>query len=136
MTDSDLNTLCCGQAEAVGFCSALLHWAHAWDDLHDRDHPPDPSVSTKHLLNFVLALAGNPFFKTHAALLTSPMASALGAWRDSELWRRDENGRRREAAQVLKSQYQDALLLVALLTGGTDHYLAMCRRFRGYDWEL
>jgi hypothetical protein len=135
VTTEDTLALCNGNPDAAAFCAAFLHFSHAWDDLHDRDPKPDPRQTTQALINFILALTGNPWVLEKRAMLVSAMVTGLAAWLSSEQWRDSADPNKQRAVDVLKSQYREVILLCGLLTGGTAHYLDANTRHREYDWE-
>ena len=145
--DDILKVAAHGNAAALEFLRAFATRAHWIDDLRDADNLPEGG---RHLAGdiaqreseWLLTIAGNPFFLANRAALVPAMLLALNAWVDSESAKCVAGGGLREADRVLqvtrdivKGQWHEVVWLVAWLTGGWQHLRATSREFRAYDFE-
>lgn len=121
-----------GNRDAEVFLGVFVRRAHFLDDLADEiwlEQKGDVAAKiAAHETEWLLQVAGNPFFQKHRDFLSIPMVLALGAWADS-------NAMNGPAADVLKAQYHEVAWAVAFLVGGYEHMRAMSSRYREFDFE-
>jgi hypothetical protein len=129
--------VCQGNNEATEFCLAFLEWVHLIDDFIDQDKPlDDPELVMRINLRMAAVLSKNPFYQQYKAQLLPLMVTGVKAYADSIAWVLREDGRDRQASEILKSAYQEVFWYVAFLIGGWHHMDAMSKKYRHYNYDL
>lgn len=124
-----------GNDEAYALCWALYDWAHAIDDLYDRDKEVSPEWWAEINLTLLDMAWRNSFFKQNYPALFPVIRQSLMAWVASEKYRAKEDVQSRVIAEVLKSQYQDIFFEIAFWAGGLAHQRACDEEFRQYAFN-
>jgi|SRR5579859_2824560 len=127
-----LEEICKGNEQALRFCWAIYLFIQCQDDLFDRDKPVTAETLVKVNLNLISEAGTNLFYRQYQTTLFSVLTSASLAWVSSEEFKNREDVVDRFAGQILKSEYQNIFLQVALLVGGMDHALAVQSKYRSY----
>lgn len=127
-----LSEIANGDVHAENFCRALYQFVHVLDDLVDRDVDRSAGDVAMAVVSLVGAVGLNPFFQAHRDVLFGAISMAALSWAGSEKLKKSEKLEHKLAAEVVKSAYQDVFFLVASLTGGMEHGLAVADRWRGY----
>lgn len=135
LTPANIQEIANGDEFAAAFLTAFQDRAHLLDDIEDRDRELTQQDLVAGEVDWLLMLAGNPFFQQHKAQLVPVMVLGLNAWRDSDHWRRSTDRQKQQAADVVKGVYSEMAFLVAFLVGGLGHMQKMSAKFRGYDFE-
>lgn len=125
--------ICKGDKQAYDFCNALYQFLHLYDDLYDRDQERTPDDVSFALLN-LLHTASEPFFVTFKPDLLPVLFASAQAWAASVRLAGETDIQKKLASEVLKSQYQDVFFRVAFLVGGSDHAVAMDKKYRSYKF--
>lgn len=127
----------CGENEAAKqYCEALVVWASAIDNFADGDGRFHMEQILVAHLNALLTFAFNPFFQEHKGELMPLIFSGVRAWLDSNHWQGRESFRDRASADVLKSQYQEAIWYVAKILGGWEKYSEITGKWRSYHYDV
>src|SRR5262245_38731760 len=131
-----VDELCAGDLSAQEFCTVFVVWCQVVDDAADRDKPlPSTEDFARMMLEAATVFAFNSFLQQHRASLLPLIIQATKAFEDSLLWAASPDLKKRQAADVLKGQYQEVLWHVAFLVGGYAHLDAMTTRWRHYQFD-
>ena len=128
-------TVANGNDEAYSLCYALYRWAHAIDDLYDRDKEVTPEQWTEINLTILDMAWRNTFFRNHYPALFPVIRQAMMAWVASERCRKSADVKEKVIAEVLKSQYQDIFFEIAFWCGGLAHQRRCDEEFREYSFN-
>lgn len=128
-------TIANGNDEAYALCFALFHWAHAIDDLYDRDQEVSPERWMEINLTILDMAWRNNFFRQNYPSLFPVIRQSMMAWVASEKYRAQEDVQARVIAEVLKSQYQDVFFEIAFWCGGLAHQIKCDQEFREYSFN-
>jgi len=118
-----------GDVFAKGYLLMISRITRVIDDIHDQD----VEVSREDLLTVLqylfIELPVNPFFNEYRDTLLSQHVSMYNAWVASNLWEKgDETDK--VYAHVWRDTVNEVVPIVALLTGGYEHMVAMSLRMR------
>lgn len=128
--------LCLGNLAAYEFCLAFLMWVHFIDDAIDCDQAwNDPEQVIKVNLQAAMVFAFNTFWNEHKKSLLPLIIQGSSAFADSNDWALRGEKRERQAADVLKAQYQEVFWHVAYLIGGYDHLDRITTKYRNYHFD-
>ncbi len=126
MTPEQIITMAAkGNEPAAAFCRAWYNHCHLLDDCHDKDKLVTDDRMAAVETQWIMELAGNPFFLAHKPMLIGVMVCSINAWQDSNRY----SG---EARAVLSGMYHELLYLVAFLVGGRPHLRHVTSECREY----
>lgn len=124
-----------GNADAKAFCFAYFEFAHALDDLIDRDHPDREEWACVAILRMLHVMARNPFVQEHFDALWPLIHTAATSYIFANQMEKQEDTKSKVVAGVVKSEWGNVLLMVAHITGGIEHQLACQSRHRLFDFS-
>lgn len=128
--------VCLGDESAENFCTVLIAWLHILDDIVDQDNPlPPRELFVRVQLEAAFTFADNAFFIDNREGLLALIETAARAFLDSLRWNAESDQRKRRAADVLKSQYQEVIWHVARLVGGVEHQREITDKWRHYQFD-
>jgi len=109
-----------GNQDAWNYLFIIARALRIIDDLVDE--PEKVTVEDKYKLADLLlvALPSNPFFIAHRLSLVPLHLTSVNAWIDSNDWM-EKDKTRKNYALVIRDQITELVLLVAYITGGSDH---------------
>jgi hypothetical protein len=109
-----------GNQDAWNYLFIIARALRIIDDLVDE--PKKVTVEDKYKLADLLlvALPSNPFFIAHRLSLVPLHLTSVNAWIDSNDWM-EKDKTRKNYALVIRDQITELVLLVAYITGGSDH---------------
>ena len=125
-----------GNQDAERFVIAWHQWCHLIDDLVDKDRVVAADERGRILVQFIMELAGNPFFLQYRLTLLPLMVQAINAWVDSDLVAVSlppATLRERITRDVLKGYWHEVIWQVAFITGGWPAMREVSDR--NYDFE-
>lgn len=125
-----------GDASAFQWMWDFWCFTHVIDDLVDKDKSVSGEQVAQALVNFVGAMALNPFFLKHACFLHPLIVSCCNRWVDGDLLSKSDNERDRVRSEAVRCGDVDIFLHVAFLTGGWEHMRNMSAKARRYDRNL
>lgn len=130
-TIARLNWVCCGNQEAVQFCSMVWDMVATYDDLIDLDNPSHSAVHVHSMMyNALFGLPYNKFYAANFALLNPIMLNSIANWRiANEL---ESQKAELDIAFIIRSSYIDILRMVAFITGGDAHSIQAGIELRKY----
>lgn len=112
-----------GNQDAANFLVLWSRIVRNADDIADGDSKsPVPDMSVL-LVNCIVGLSTNAFFKANSASLIPVMTNAIAMWVKSEEWRKSTITKTRMFGFVGRESVEDVAHSVALLTGGYAHML-------------
>lgn len=123
-----------GNHDALRWMWSVWCFTHLYDDLVDRDKPVEANDAARELMRFIEQMALNPFFRAHAASLTTLLVSAVNRWMMGDKMAKSERGDERVMARAVRCGDVDLYLHVAYLIGGWEHMRAMSD-IMGFDGE-
>ena len=109
-----------GNQDAWNYLFIIARALRIIDDLVDE--PEKVTVEDKYKLADLLlvALPSNSFFAAHRLSLVPLHLTSVNAWIDSNDWM-EKDKTRKNYALVIRDQITELVLLVAYITGGSDH---------------
>lgn len=135
MTNQEAITISKGNQDAATFIISFVALCHTLDDIEDKDKPVDDERIIRSLLAFLSDAMFNPFFLANKEKLYSLIASGFNAWLDSNDMSQHSDEKIRRASDVVKGLYHEVVFFCALLCGGWDHYRAITKTHREYDYD-
>jgi hypothetical protein len=126
-----------GNELAARFLLSFLAFVHRVDDCYDKDRPNplSPPEVIREQLWWTEELLFNPWVQENKAMLWPLIVTGANSWVDSEEWAYCGDTRKRLAAEVLKSGYQELVFFVAWLCGGQEHMRKVSQTYREYNFE-
>ena len=130
MTRAVLLDLTGGDIGAVQFIEDFWGFMEAWDDIIDRDKPPDDEAINKAMLWALFGVADDPFFQRHSVVLRGAIQQAVASWLTANQF--EKSGKRDlvEQAYFLRCSAYDVFATVVLLVAPNKHMAAIAY-FRG-----
>ena len=123
-----------GNEAASKFLLSYLSLVHMFDDAYDKDEPVPDERMVKVMIWWSEELLFNPWVKENVDAIWSQVLTGWNAWLDSNQWAQCPNPKL-FASDVIKSNYQELVFLVAYLCGGREHMRAMSQKYREYNFE-
>jgi hypothetical protein len=126
----DLLHFCAGNKEAVALIEGFWGFMEAWDDIIDRDKPPDDEATNKAILWALFDLHDNVFYKAFPGILRGAIQQAVVSWLTANKF--ECSGKRElvEQAYFMRCSAYDVFSLIALLAGGPEKHMAAVEYFR------
>lgn len=122
-----------GNEQASRFLLSYLTLCHVVDDVEDKDKPVTDERMIRMLIWWSEELLYNEWVKQHADPLWAAVLIGWNSWLDSNQWAKCPNPKL-FASDVMKSNYQEIVYLVAYLCGGLEHMRAMSVKHREYQF--
>ena len=125
MIRATLLDLTAGDKGAADFIEAFWGFMEAWDDIIDRDKPPDDEAINKAMLWALFGAADDPFFQRHAVALRPAVQQAVASWLTANKF--EKSGKRDlvEQAYFLRCSAYDVFTTVVLLVAPHKHMTAV-----------
>lgn len=129
-----LLTILKGNLDAAAFCEEVIHAAHFWDDLIDRDRPLDDDRINAAMWRVLVELPRNRFYRKHFDTLNPVLMVAATNWITATKFEREQGAclDKLATAYVLRSSYVNVLVVSAILVGGAGYGIAMEPALREY----
>jgi hypothetical protein len=125
-----------GDAGAAEFCRTFYAWTQSFDDLIDRDKSLRVDEAVLAQVALLANVATSSFVQANRDTLLPVISVSALAYIASEDRKNNPDVVERMTAQVLKSEYVNVFLTVALIVGGWEHALTMSRRYREYNFDV
>lgn len=125
-----------GDEDAFRFMNAVFVGVHVFDDLLDRDNPPDTVIAVASLLTALSEFSSNPFYQRNVSFLWPIIHASALTYLASEWMAKDERVLEKIASQALKAGYSSIFFAVAHLTGGFSHAVNMQRKFLEFSFDF
>jgi hypothetical protein len=122
--------LCCGDAQAVNLIEDFWFFMEAWDDVIDRDKPPDDDAVNRAMQWALLWSRDDPFLTRHYLSLRPAMQQAVVSWLTANRFERSGKRDLVEQAYFLRCAPYDFFATVVLLAGGQDQHVKAVEYFR------
>jgi hypothetical protein len=130
VTRSDLMSLCNSNKEAVSLIDDFWGFMEAWDDIIDRDKPPNDEAINKAMMWALFGLQDNPFYKSFPGVLRGAIQHAVASWLTANKFERSGKRELVEQAYFMRCSAYDVFALVVLLAAGPDKHMAAVEYFR------
>jgi len=121
-----------GNRAAADFIETAVKVLHFWDDLIDRDKPLDDAAINRAMLDALVVLPRNPFYRANFETLSSVLMNSITNWHVATKFERTGDEYRRHIAYILRSSYVDLITTSALLVGGPDYAVQVGEQIRLY----
>lgn len=118
MIRDDLVQLCNGNIQAVQFIDDFWQFMQAWDDVIDRDKPPDDDATNRAILWALFGMRDDPFYNAFPAMLRASVQQAVSSWLLANKFEKSKQRPLVEQAYFLRCSAYDVFAVVALLAGG------------------
>lgn len=119
---------------ATQFLLSYLSFVHVLDDVYDKDKPVSDERLVRVMIWWSEELLFNPWVRDNAVALWTTVVLGWNSWLDANQWAKQPNPKF-FASDVIKSNYQETVFLVAYLCGGREHMRAMSQKYREYNFE-
>lgn len=130
MIREDLMHFCAGNKEAVALIEGFWGFMEAWDDIIDRDKPPDDEAINEAVLWALFGLQDNVFYKAFPGILRTSIQQAVASWLTANKFERSGKKHLVEQAYFLRCAPYDVFAMIVLLAAGTDNHSAAVEYFR------
>lgn len=128
--------VCAGNKSALEFCRHFVAWCHLLDDVADGELKATLEQFIWLNVRMIEIFSGNVFWRKHKETLMPVIIASVRAWLDSEQLKKRPMIGQQIAAEVIKSQYQDVIWMVAYLCGGWEHQAKMTAKWRDYHFDV
>lgn len=119
MTETQLNAVCNGNAEAADFLIRWAQLADKVDNLVDGDEQ-GPEALLAAFVQCVL-LTSHPFYLEHLQHLRAVLLVSINMYADSVAWERDSAEWKQRFADCYRHAGNEVVVAVAQLCGGYEH---------------
>jgi hypothetical protein len=121
-----------GNRAAADFVEAIVRVLHFWDDLIDRDKPLDDGTINRAMLDALVTLPSNPFYRAHFDRLSAVLMNSITNWHVATKFERTGDEYRERIAYILRSSYVDLITTAALIVGGPEYAIEVGEEIRVY----
>lgn len=116
-----------GNQDAAAFLEMIFEAARLADDIVDRPEADRSSLVSALMLKCLVGIASNRFFQANSGMLFAPINEAISAWHLSNEFQKSDDTRLQNFGFVYREGPSRIAVAVALITGGTEHSLAVFR---------
>lgn len=121
-----------GNTVAAEFCEEVLHVAHFWDDLIDKDKTVDDERINSSMWRALVELPRNAFYQAHFNQLHPVLMVAMASWMSATRFERDPEActDKLRVAYAIRSDYLNVLVMAGIIVGGPAYGLRMADALR------
>lgn len=121
-----------GNRAAADFIELIVDVLHFWDDLIDRDKPLPDELINRVMLDALITLPRNPFYRANFDPLNTVLMNSITNWHVATKLERSGDEYRERIAYILRSSYVDMISTAALIVGGPSYATEVAEQIRLY----
>jgi hypothetical protein len=121
-----------GNKAAADFVELIVDVLHFWDDLIDRDKPLSDELINRVMLDALVTLPRNAFYRAHFDTLNTVLMNSITNWHVATKFERTGDEYRERIAYILRSSYVDMITTAALIVGGPSYAVEVGEEIRLY----
>ncbi|GJH00209.1 hypothetical protein [Paraburkholderia terrae] len=130
--EGDTLALMKGNRAAADFVELIVRVLHFWDDLIDRDKPLDDAAINSAMLEALVTLPRNAFYRAHFDTLNTVLMNSITNWHVATKLERSGDEYRERIAYILRSSYVDLITTAAQIVGGPTYAIEVGEGVRLY----